>query len=197
MAVTDRRPARRDRPVRETARPTPATGLAEREPLRAAPTRHAARTAIADSASSVKIRAPPAACSTPRQLTPPPRPAANRQTMESSSSVKVETVVTLRQREQVEKRRPNAGAVRPLGRPPELAQQERRIEDVPWRPARPVALHEPHQVQHVERAEAGGLGVGQVDATVPAPRRERLRLDPPPQRCRHVAKGPAESSWCS
>ena len=70
-----------------------------------------------------------------------------------------------------------------VGRPSELAQQPRGIEDAGIRPLRPVGFDEADDPHGVELGVGRRSSVEQPDAARAGPRRERLSFNPPPHRC--------------
>ena len=77
-----------------------------------------------------------------------------------------------------------------LGRPAELAQDRRGIEDVAARRFWPFAVHKTGEMRLVELAESCAPGVHQMNAGVAGPRRERLDPDrAADQRRNHIAHG--------
>ena len=77
------------------------------------------------------------------------------------------------------KQRTLTGQAIGLGRPAELAQDRRGVEDVAARRLGPLAVHETGEMRLVEVAESRAPRIHQMNAGVAGARRERLHFDPP------------------
>ena len=101
-------------------------------------------------------------------------------TIASSSSVNVETETALAgQRQQIVESRARRGQAIGVGRPAEIAQQRRRIEDAGAGALRPVRLDEPDErARRRDRRRPRRRRRAAARPSRAGPRRERLRLDP-------------------